>query len=251
MIGFYAAGAMGQGGGSPIDPLAVSILGKLTCWWELTEASGNRLDSHGTTTLTVDGTVSTATGLRGGSDVAAAFSAAGELQASSSTELQVPSGGGDHCLFGWFYVASNTGQGLMSKWNGTNSAGMEYLARVDSSNVQMLNGGSAYRTAAVAAPTAGNWYFYTGWRDSADGLVRVCYNNGTPSAAGSTSNPSAGTSGFALGASSGATNTQRMTGRLQRWGWIKGSYLTSDERNWLYNSGSGRTYAELVAASGG
>lgn len=235
-------------GGTPTDPLATSILAKLTCWWELDEASGNRLDSHGTTTLTVDGTVSTATGLRGGSDVAASFAGAGKLQTTSSTEIQVPPGGGDHCLFGWFYVASNTGQGLMGKWGG-NSSNMEYLARVDSNNVQMLNGGSAYRTAAVAAPAAGNWYFYTGWRDNADGLVRVCYNNGTVAAAPTSSNPSAGSSWLGLGCSSAQTNQQRMTGRLQRWGWIKGAYLTSDERNWLYNSGNGRTYAELVAAA--
>lgn len=234
-------------GGTPTDPLATSILAKLTCWWELTEASGTRADSHGSSPLTVTGTVSTATGVRG--DTAASFAGSGHLTGSNATALQVPSGGGDHCLFGWFYVASNTGQGLMGKWNGIAASGMEYVARVDSSNVQMLNGGSAYRTAAVAAPAAGNWYFYTGWRDSADGLVRACYNNGTVGVAPSSSNPSAGSSSLALGASSHPTNSQRMTGRLQRWGWIKGAYLTYDERNWLYNSGNGRTYAELVAAA--
>lgn len=249
-MSMMAAGAAAwrrSGGDIPFDPIAAAILAKLTSWWELSEASGTRADSHGGNDLSPAGTVATAQGVRGPGDVAAAFSGAGTLGIPAVASMQVPAGGGDHCLFGWYYAESTGGsQGFFSRWNSSSAAALEYYARVESGNAQFLNGGSAYRVASTPA-TAGQWQFFVGWRDSADGYPRVQVSNGPIADAGAESNPTVQSHASTLGGSSSSFN--RMTGRLQRWGWIKGGILTPAERAWLYNGGSGRTYAEIVSAA--
>lgn len=247
MIGFFASQASGHGGVTPFDPIAASILSKLTSWWELSESSGTRADSHGVNDLSPNGTVTTAAGVRGSGDVAVAFSGAGTLGVPAAASMQVPSGGGDHCLFGWYYVTSAfASAGFFSRWNAVNAGTLEYYARVESGNAQFLNGGSAYRVASTPASN-NTWQFFVGWRDSADGYPRVQVNNGSVADAGAASNPSVQTHATTLGGSTAGNN--RMTGRLQRWGWIKGGILTPAERAWLYNGGAGRTYTEIVSAA--
>jgi hypothetical protein len=236
--------------GVPTDPLATSILAKLSAWWEMDEASGTRLDAVGTADLIEVGTVTTAQGVRGVGDVAVAFAGAGGLRADDQAAISVPSGGGDHCLFGWAYISANSGtQYLAAKWNSSNAAAMEYaVALVSGANVNGYNGGSGYVFAGVSAPAAAAWHFYVLWRDSADGKVRLQIDSGTPAASAGTTNPSDTGNHLGFG-QAGSSTTSRMTGRLQRWGFIKGAILTADERAYLYNSGAGRTYAEIVAAS--
>lgn len=246
-LGVLAAATPRASGGA-VDPLAVSILAKLTSWWEMSEASGTRYDSKGSSHLAVDsGSVNTATGVRGSGDVSANFVPNSNLTVDS-TGVRVSSGGGDHCLFGWFYLTSNAGvQGIATKTSGTGSSTLEYAISVQSSVCYGQNGGSAYYNASQSAPSTGAWHFAVLWRDSADGKVRLQIDNGTVNVSSAESNPSPQANKLAFG-SNGAGNY--MKGRLQRWGWIKGAILTADERTFLYNSGSSRKYSEIIAASG-
>lgn len=245
-------GLMLAAGGSA-DPTALSIFNKLTSWWEMNEASGTRSDSKGTNHLAVGGTVSTATGVRGGADVAASFAAGGWLHAVDSASLSVPSGGGDHCLFGWFYITSGNGF-FAGKWDASGPSAYEYGMQVSGGTVYGQNGGGGYVSATQASPGTGSWHFGILWRDSAAGTdagkVRLEIDNGTVNLSASASSPSDTINelGFATAAGSGGSSL--LTGRLQRWGWIKGNLLTPTERTWLYNSGAGRTWAELYAAAG-
>jgi hypothetical protein len=236
---------------SSYNPHAASLVGKLTAWWEMTEASGTtRNDSIGTTHL-LDPTASvgTSTGPRG--DTAAAFPGTAGLESSGdAANVSVAAGGGNHCLFGWAYFDATTGtnQFFAAKWNATTSAGMEYACQLNgSSTIVGQNGGSAYRNATVAAPSAAAWHFYVVWRDSADGLVRLQIDNGAVNVSASSSNPSDTTNKISFGQT--IANTLRLTGRLQRWGFTNTAILTADEKTYLYNSGAGRTWAEIVAAS--
>jgi hypothetical protein len=243
--------AGGTGGGAPVNPDAASIYAKLSAWWEMDEGSGSRLDSVGPNDLAVVSTVSTGTGVRGGGDVAAAFAGGGALVAADATEIRVPSGGGDHCLFGWFYLNSNTsGQCFAAKWDQSNAPNMEYMVDISTGpNIRGINGGTGYTIATITPPSAAAWHFVVLWRDSADGFVRIQIDNGTPVATGSASNPSPGARSLGFG-QFGSSTGGRMTGRLQRWGYIKGAILTADEKTYLYNSGNSVTFAELQAAAG-
>lgn len=243
-------GAVSAGGGGG-DAVAASILSKLTSWWEMGEASGTRADSKGTNHLTVMGTVTTAAGVRGEGDVAAAFAGAGGLTVAHNSTLSVPSGGGAHCMFGWIYLTSNSGvQYFFSKWDDatTTAPGAEYMGALASSNYYGQNGGSAYTNAFLAAPAAGAWHFYVMWRDPADGKLRLQLDNGTIAVSSTVSNPTANTVQLIFGRD--YANSYKVTGRMQRWGWIKGAIPTADERTYLYNAGAGRKFAELTAAAG-
>lgn len=215
----------------------------------MSEASGIRYDSKGTNHLTVSGTVTTGGGVRGSGDTAAAFAGTGGLFANYDGSLSLPSGGGAHCMFGWVYLESNSGvQFFFSKWdNGsTTSSGAEYMGSLQSGTYYAQNGGSSYTNAGAPAPAAGAWHFYVMWRDPADGKIRLQLDNGTVVASTASSNPNTNSTELTFGRD--LANSFKMTGRLQRWGWIKGAILTAAERTFLYNSGTGRTYAELVAA---
>ena len=69
------------------------------------------------------------------------------------------------------------------------------------------------------------------------------FDNGTIYVSSSASNPTPQT--YPLWFARTGAGSFSLTGRLQRFGWIKGAILTADERTWLYNSGSGRKYSEL------
>lgn len=242
-------GAVSAGGGGGGDPVAASIFSKLTSWWEMGEGSGTRNDSKGTNHLTVSGTVTTASGVRGGGDVAAAFAGSGGLYVDSNPTIRVDVGGGAHCMFGWVYLTSNSGsQFFFSKWDNatTWSIGAEYIGSLQGGSYYAQNGGSSYTNAGITAPAAGAWHFYVMWRDPADGKVRLQLDNGAIAVSTGASNP--GGNGIALTFARDYASAYRMTGRLQRWGWIKGAILTADERAYLYNSGAGHTFAELAAA---
>lgn len=230
--------------------VALDIYNKLTSWWEMGEASGTRNDSLGTNHLGVVSTVSTAQGVRGVGDVAASFAGTGALTVASNSTLQVPSGGGNHCFFGWVYFTNITAAAfVLSKWNASGSSAMEYSLQVSASVLYGQNGGSSYYSASNTAPAINGWHFVVVWRDSADGKVRMQVDNGTIYVSASASNPTAGANTLAFG-QAGSSTSARLSGRIQRWGWIKGSFLTADERTYLYNSGTGRTWTELATAAG-
>lgn len=228
--------------GPTIDKAA--LLAKITSWWEMDEEEGTRFDSKGSNHLsTVAGAVSTASGVRGGDDVAASFTGGGGLVAADSTTLDVPSGGGDHCFFGWFYVTSGNCM-LMAKWDASSATTMEYGAEVYGSDIYAENGGGTYYYPIGPRPPNGEWHFFVGWRDSMDGKVRQQVDNGTIYVSPSASNPNPTSNGLGFG-QAGTSPSSRLNGRLQRWGWIKGAILTADERTWLYNGGAGRTYSDF------
>lgn len=226
--------------------LGSDILTKLTSWWDLDEVSGTRNDSHGTNHLSVSGTVASAPGLRG-TDIAAVFDA-GTLYRASNATLNVPSGGGDHCLFGWFKPTALSGyQAVVSKWDATSSGSLEYAVQLNNSENNGSNGGSTYHNAySDVSLSNGQWYFAVLWRDSTDGLVRYQINNGNIAiGAYGASDPPVTSIMLCFG----KYNDQyfQFKGQQQNWGWMKGAILTAEERAWLYNDGLGRTYEELIS----
>lgn len=232
-----------------IDPVASAIKAKLSEYYPLTEASGSRYGLvTGHELYESTGTIGTASGLISG-ELAPNFTATnGQYLREASvigSPMNAPSGGGDHCIFGWFYLNSNTGtQFIVSKWNAGTAAKLTYSFNISGGSLYGDNGGSIYYSAGVSASgfPAANWHFFCVWRDSTDGKVRLQLNNGTTYVSSSASDP-AGTIPFVIG---GTFSTSfEMAGRVNHVGFTSGSILTADERTWLYNSGVGRTAAEL------
>ena len=232
-----------------IDPIAYAIKSKLSEYYPLTESSGSRYGLvTGHELYESTGTIGTASGLISG-ELAPAFTATNGQYLREATvsgsPMNVPSGGGNHCIFGWFYLNSNSGtQFIVCKWSATTAADLTYGFYISSGSFYGDNGGSTYYSAIVSASgfPAANWHFFCLWRDSADGKVRLQIDNGTIYVSTSASNPS-GTVPFTVGGN--LSTSYEMSGRVNHVGFTSGSILTADERTWLYNSGAGRTAAEL------
>lgn len=240
--GILGRGGGGGGGGGE----ATTILAKLTSWWELDESSGNRVDSHGGQDLSLSGTeAGTADGVRGAGDNAAVLAGNNHFFRDDEVDLRIPTESGNWCTWGWFYLASNTGQkGMISKWNAVNASGLERAVSVQSGIAYAQSGGSEYVNASAAAPAVSTWNFYVAWKDS-DNYVRLRINDGATSVSPGTTSATPTGNQYSVG--SFYSSSGRMTGRAQRVGWIKGDILTADEIAYLYNSGSSKTYTELVA----
>lgn len=235
------------------NPTAASIRAKLVpgsgAWWEMSEASGTRNDSVSTNHAVVGGTgANTANGVRGASDPAANFAGTGWLHVVDNAAISVPAGGGNHCLFGWYYSPANAAGVMAAKWDASSAANLEYITQISGGSLFGQNGGSGFTSASRAVPAAATWHFLVVWRDATDGLVRLQIDDGAINASAGASNPSDTIFqlGFATAAGSGGSSL--FTGRLQRWGFIKGNILTPAERTYLYNGGNAVTWTELQAA---
>lgn len=223
------------------------LAAKLTSFWNMSEATNTtRSDSITTNHAVVSrGTVPAGTGPKGGADVAATFSAdklnAG-YAASTRINTATKAGGGSHCLFGWIYVPSFGNQFVATAWDAGSAASMLYQVAITSSgNIAFQNGGSPSYSSVGVAMSAAAWHFVVGWRDDADGKLRISVDDGTPvvSTTVTTLNRDSSTLPLMFGGSAytGDANFQKFTGRLSRWGWIKGDILTPDEITDIYNGG--------------
>lgn len=230
-----------------VDPTAAAIKAKLSEYFPLTESSGSRYGLvTGHELYESAGTIGTASGLISG-ELAPNFTATSGQYLRETTNvgspMGIPSGGGDHCIFGWFYLNSNSGiQYIVSKWDAVGAAELTYTFSIQSSSFYGINGGSTYYTAVISPLPSENWHFFCLWRDSSDGKVRLQIDNGSIAVSTSSSNPT-DTVPFVIGGTFSAYFT--MSGRVNHVGYTKGSILTADERAWLYNSGAGRTSAAL------
>jgi len=216
--------------------------------WEMDEASGQALDSHGTNPLTDNNTVgSNGSGSRDfEADNVESFSHAdnadlstGDIDFSIEATVQLESKGNDRTI--------------AMKWDGS---GTEWILWFDNAG----NFGTADRfgflirntisvvTAAQAnnagSPALGTPYHIVARVNHVTKGISITVNNGTPN-----TNTYSGTiadtaSAFNVGSDgAGSTLWDGLMRRLRFWK----KNLTDDEVTWLYNSGAGRSYADIVA----
>lgn len=232
----------------------MAVLDNMVAFWELGEASGTRNDSFGTNHLTDHG-VGQITGKVGN---AARFNpnpATGQyLSCADNAALSL---GPDtpFTLVGWFYVnlidvlsQFNT---ILCKRETSGAQPYEYRLQFDFSSgfisfsVTKTSGtdfGSVTNTTTIAS---GSWYFVCAWHDPVADTLNLQINSGTAaSTTGYTFGTIDTTGEFWLGAD--PLGTGYWPGYLDQWGLWK-RVLISTERTWLYNSGAGRSYADLVA----
>lgn len=100
----------------------------------------------------------------------------------------------------------------------------------------------------VSGITSGVWYHIVFWHDPVADQIGMSINNGTPITSawslGITTPITDSTNRLWVGAyalSTPAYFTDGIIDELSIWN----SVLTADEREWLYNSGDGRTYDDL------
>lgn len=224
------------GGGS-------TLLTDIIAYWKLDEASGTRNDSVGSTNLSDNNTVTSATGK---------INNAGQFVAANSEYLEaldnaaMSVGAGSFTFTCWVNLASKaTYQSIVSKANF--SAPLEYhlIYHPAYDNFMWLladSGGTIteLRASTFGSPSTSTWYFLAAWYDSGSGLMKVSVNNGTvDTVSGPT--PFDGASRFRLGAYNYSAASFPMDGMIDEVGFWKRT-LTAGEITSLYNGSSGLSY---------
>lgn len=216
------------------------LLTDLISFWELEEASGTRNDAHGTNHLTDNNTVTQAAGKVGN---AGQFTAANSEYLSATDNASLRVGSGDFTFCCWAKLdtlsAFNT---LLAKYSSdywlylNSAAGTGARLRI-TSGTEAQGGGTV---------TTATWYFVVGWRDNAAQTLNVQLNNGTVGSIASATPPTDTASAFRIGARSPDLYFDGQIDQVAMWKRV----LTTAERTWLYNAGSGRSYADVRAYRG-
>jgi hypothetical protein len=237
------------------QPAYAQLTTDLISFWSLEETGGTdvRDDAHGSNDLTPTGsTIVGASGLVGNA-IDFEFNSGGDLRIASNSTVQT----GDiaFTFVGWFNresAAATVDGALITKQGMTNG---EYGIWLDTvtQNLQFAawgtsgygSGGTVTNTTAIASDST--WYFFVAEHDPTANTLTLAINNGTPASTSHSAGAFVSTSTFRIG---GGDFLNPWDGMVDQVGFWKRT-LTTDEKTWLYNSGAGRTYAEIVAGMGG
>lgn len=231
-----------HGAAAPVSPL----LTNLVSYWSLEEASGTRADAHGSNALTDTNTVTQAVGKVGN---AAEFVAANnEKLVCAKNDLVI--GNGDATVWGWVYFTTLVEGSIAAVGNFNASA--DWGLRRSAGSTQFIfnafdSGGTLFEYRSGVVPSAETWYFVAARFRASDGKVSFAVNSTiTDYLAPVSGTLSGGIRNIGTTFYMGNYFLSHHNGLLDEVGFSK-ALATDDELVWLYNSGDGRSYAEIAA----
>lgn len=227
----------------------------LVAYYSLEETSGTRNDSKGTNHLTDHNNVGSAAG-KVGTAADLEFSSSQYLNVSDSTDLSM--GDIDFSLTAWVNLESvGASRVIVSKSDSGGAGNVEYMLMYnlggDKFQFYVSSGSGLANFTNVPATTLGSpslatWYFIVVRHDAAADTISIQVNNGTIDSTAYTFGSYDSGVSFAIGA--WGDGPESFDGLIDEVGvWKK--VLTTDESTWLYNSGNGRSYSDIVAEGGG
>lgn len=210
-------------------------------YWKLDEASGNRLDSVGSNTLTSNNGVTQAVGKISN---ASQFAAASSQYLSITDNPSLSTGNIDFTITAWVKLSSTAASRTVAakrdgsgsrEWNlvYNQATGKFRFATFDATG--NANAGAVEDTTAISA---GTWYYVVAWRDSAADRLYIQVNNNAATFALenlSGTNPVDSTSSFRIGGIDNPVSTF-MDGIVDEVGFWK-KILSAQERTDLYSNG--------------
>ena len=217
-----------------------SLKDDLVSWWSLDETIGTRDDSHGSNNLVDHNTVGYTTGKQGN---ASAFTAANSEYLDIADNADLSLNGTDFTVAGWVNLSSKSNYRDIIVKGYTTSSNREYALIYDHTIDRFgfyvsPNGTTSYNVNAntFGSPSTGTWYFVVAWYDGSNLYISV--NNGVADSITYSSGVYDGTQPFGLGYNYYHDGSMDEVAVYKR-------VLTAEERSWLYNAGSGRSYHEM------
>jgi hypothetical protein len=226
-----------------------SLLRGLVSWWGMDESSGTRYDSHGANDLTAGGSETQAVG-KVGSSVYFPVTAGSYLFHNANASLQT----GDidfsiACWARWVGLGSGTIacryciQGNKREWRLVFVSGppavLRFVASADGTNLTNLDSSFVFST--------NTWYFIYAYHDAVNNKIGISINNGAPEELDHAGGVYVSDEVISFGANKDAAGNfgAYPNARVDEFGFWK-RLLRESERTWLYNSGNGRGYANLL-----
>ena len=231
----------------------MSLSTNFTSYWQSNEASGNLIDSQGSNTLTeTNGAIASATGKIAGcrdyvvanaryfsiNDNASLSPGAGSFTFAFWAQLR--STGADRVAIGKYSTTGNQRE-FMFLYNNTSN-------RFELRTTDAGTSSPAFSVLANAfgAPSLNTWYYIVGGRDGSTNELFLSVNAGTENTTSSVPAVFNGTGPFQMGALGVTGGSLYWDGLLDEIGYWN-RRLTAVEIAWLYNGGTGRSYAEILA----
>lgn len=232
-------GTLLEGGRSP-TPLTVGLVS----YWELEEASGERIDIHASNNLTDGNTVDQAVGKVG--NCAHFEDDNGEYLSSTSSDFDTAASSFTAC--GWYnFDVLDEDQYFIGRY--ASSVANRWWVRYKSGNdsVEFLWCNAVYARLPVASITAGTWYFITAWYDADSLEIGIQKNSDAPITSAVAVAPASNSAPFMVGNLNLASNSG-IDGKIDQVGfWTR--VLTSAEIDAVYNGGAGGTYNNIIDTS--
>ncbi len=220
----------------------------LISWWSMNETGGARNDSHTTANnLTNYNTVGYAAGLKGN---AALITPASLQRLTRNDNASLSTGDIDFTLVANVYLNSTTNTMVIAnKGDKADQNKRDYTLYYAGGAFGMRVGNGTTSSAVTSTGTlsAGQWYTIIAWHDSVNNTLNIQVNNGTVNTVSYSGGAMDTTFPLSIGAH--FDGTYGLNGRIDEVAFYK-RVLTPSERTWLYNGGSGRSYAELTPQSG-
>lgn len=231
----------------------MALTDSLISWWELGEASGTRNDSHGTNHLTDNNTVAQAAGKVGN---CADFEDGNGEFLSRADNTSLSAGDIDLTVCAWVQLESKISNNVGNIVAKRSAAVQEYYLRynnessLDRFQLEVSPNGTTGHTNVIAnnfgSPSLATWYFVVAWHDSVNNQLGIQVNNGTANTTAYSNGIFDGTTDFCIGGYTGASPPSEFwDGLIDQVGLWK-RILTASEKTFLYNNGSGKTYAQVV-----
>ncbi len=222
----------------------MAVIDNLVAYYSLNEASGDAVDAHGATTLTDTNTVGATTGKVAG---CRDFEADNTEYFTAADNAALSVGDIDFSWALWVQVETIGGRSVLVKGN-TND--MPYALQTFSSRFEFtVTSGSGFANEvdqfadSFGDIVAGVWNFVVMWHDASANTVNIQVNNGTVDSTSYSFGSYDDGQAFWLGSYHGI---RAWDGLIDEAGFWK-KVLTAGERTWLYNSGNGRSYSDIVA----
>jgi len=209
----------------------------LVAWWSLNETNGWRFDSHSGNHLADNNTVTSAAGLQGN---AARFVKANQEYLSRADSSGLSTGSIDFTLVANVYLDNTTGNFIIiDKSNGTT---YDYRLSFTSAGGFRLRVGGGNEYVDSDPVTANTWYMVMAWQDSTNKTINIQLDEGPIHTVSYVNGATDTTGPLLIGAGTGGVTG--LDGRVDEAALYK-RLLSSDERRWLYNNGTRRTYADV------
>lgn len=218
----------------------MALTDNLISVWELTEASGNALDSYGSNTLTDNNTVGAASGkIIGSRD----FERDNGEYFSKADNASLSCGDIDFTIAAWFKSESNNSQVIVSK------STAEYQLYMASSVIRW-NIKDVIELSSGVTISTGTWYHIFAWHDSVNNLIGTSVNGAAAVTTSYSGGCTDGTNDFGIGAISSGIGFNCWDGCIEQVAFWK-RVVDSTDRATIYNSGAGLAYSSWAGGGGG
>jgi len=230
-------------------------------YWNLTESSGTRSDSHGSNDLTDNNTVTgttgtgnhltdnnTVTSTTGKRGTAGQFTQANTEYLSHTDNADLSTGDIDFTYALWLQIDPTVDSSITAKYRGTGDQREWYLrySPGGTNRFKFLVSSDGTSGANVTidadsfgAASASTWYFLVVWHDSVNNNINIQVDNGAIDTLAHSLGVNDSTAQFNMGAEDGGNTTEGIVDEAGFWKKV----LSADEKTFLYNGGSGRSYS--------